>query len=273
MVVGVVAQRGNERAQQLAADIEAAIADIGEETRFDETTGEALGVGGVPVPSLAECPLVVSIGGDGTFLFTARSVGSTPILGVNLGEVGFLNGTQPDDAVDVIPEIYASLVDGTADLQRLPRIEATHAERTIGPALNEILVHSVQRGPAGRFEVIVFVDGHEYMRDAVDGVLIATPTGSTAYNLSERGPLVTPDVEGLIVNAMCGRDPMPPLVVPLDAMIEVRTARGEDGWVISDGRTRSSLSVPGTVQITQAPQPVQIAGPPVDFFNALGKLK
>ena len=272
MVVGVVAQRGNERAQEVAAAIQEAMAAMGEETRFDETTAAALEEPGVPVAALTDCPLVVSIGGDGTFLFVARAVGSTPILGVNLGEVGFLNGTVPTEASSVVPKIYRAIVDGSASIQTLPRIEAHASNSTVGPAVNEIVVHSPQRGPAGRFEATVTIDGHEYLDDTFDGILIATPTGSTAYNLSERGPLLTPKVAGLIINGMCGSNPMPPLVVPLEATIEVTVAAGDGGMIISDGRTREPFSVPGSVTVEEAPEPVHIAGPPVEFFAALQKL-
>jgi NAD+ kinase len=118
----------------------------------------------------------------------------------------------------------------------------------------------------------VSVDGSVYTGGQADGVLVATPTGSTAYNLSEGGPLVHPDVQGFLVNEMSGASSMPPLAVGTDAEITVAVENAEGGYVVADGRVRQSVDPPATVTIARASDPVRIAGPPLDFFAALGKL-
>jgi len=104
MEVGIVAQRDNSRAAALAAEIRTALRDVGVACRLDESTADVLDERdvGSPVEGFSACDLVVSIGGDGTFLFAARGAGGTPILGVNLGEVGFLNAVRPENAVDAV---------------------------------------------------------------------------------------------------------------------------------------------------------------------------
>ena len=102
MYVGIVAQRGNDRAADLAARLCETLRAEDVSIWVDETTAERIDAPGVDVNRMTECNLVVSIGGDGTFLFAARGAGSTPILGVNLGEVGFLNAVTPDEAVEEV---------------------------------------------------------------------------------------------------------------------------------------------------------------------------
>ena len=275
MKVGIVAQRGNPRAVALAGDIRAALDAA---VVLDETTAADLDADadveseGVAVDAMTDCDLVVSIGGDGTFLFAARGAGSAPLMGVNLGEVGFLNATAPEDAVDVVRETVAALRDGSAYMRELPRLTATGENWALPAALNEVAVVGPQRGHGNGVEVEVRVDGSLYTGGHADGVLVSTPTGSTAYNLSEGGPLVHPDVDGFVVTEMCATEAMPPLVVDTDATVTVRVDGAERAYAVSDGRQTMDLSPPTDVTVTRADTPVRVAGPELDFFAALGKL-
>lgn len=273
MALGIVAQQDNRQAAQLAEGIQSAFDDRGIPVHIDEVTGAALSVQGEPVDELSRCDLVVSIGGDGTFLFTARAVGDTPIVGVNLGEVGFLNAVAPNEAIEVITDLYPDAAGGSVSTQTLPRLRATGTEWSIGPALNEIIVHAPRRGPSRSMDVTIRIDGTEFTQDVVDGVMVATPTGSTAYNLSEGGPLLDPRVTGFAVTEMCGRDEYPSVVVPLDARIEIEVTAPTAGFGIADGRTRQKLEGPTTVLIERAETPVRIAGPRLEFYDALEKLE
>jgi len=273
MKVGIVAQRGNQRAVYLADELRETVGGADVRVLLDESTADALDAAGVPVESYADADLVVSIGGDGTFLFAARAAGTTPILGVNLGEVGFLNAVAPDDAVEVVGELVEQFRAG-GDVRSRPvaRLRAEGDDWELPPALNEVLVHGPRRGRGAGIEYAVRVDGSLYTGGSADGVLVATPTGSTAYNLSEGGPLVHPGVEGLVVNEMVARDPMPSLVAPLEASVSVRVEAPDEALVISDGRRRQPVEPPVEVRLSLADDPVHLAGPEVDFFEALGKL-
>ena len=270
MSLGIVAQRGNERAVALAGEIRTAV-DPKEPVKIDTATASALGIDGTEVAELDSTDLVVSIGGDGTFLFTARNVGSTPIVGVNLGEVGFLNAVSPNDAVNVITSLVDDLQRDHLSLQVMPRLVAEYQGHQVGPALNEIVICGPQRGRQHQITLSMMVDGREYTADTADGLLVATATGSTAYNLSEQGPLLMPTIDGLVVNVMCGRTGMPPLVIPPTATVEVVVSSNTTAFVIADGRLRQQLAG-DSVTIEQATTPVRIAGPPVEFFDALNKL-
>lgn len=271
MNVGIVAQRGNRRAAQLAADLQTRLNEAGVTVRFDEETADALETTGVDVSEFAACDFVVSIGGDGTFLFAARGAADTPILGVNLGEVGFLNAVSPAEAVETVLAEVERLRAGELTPREVPRLAARVDDWTGEAAVNEVVVQGPRRGRGGGVDVEVRVDGSLYSSGHADGVLVATPTGSTAYNLSEGGPLVHPGVGGLIVTEMCADEGMPPLVAPPDSTVTVALTGG-DAVVVSDGRNAHEVETPAEVEIAQTDPPVRLAGPASDFFQALNKL-
>lgn len=272
MKIGIVAQAGNPRAADLAGELINRLENHSVDAVIDSATGAVLDLTGIAPGEMDTADLIVSIGGDGTFLFVAREVGSVPILGINLGEVGFLNPVHPSNAVDTVEDIVEtfrseSMVPGrpvdriAANIDRLP------------PAVNEIVVQGARRGHGGGATLDVLVDDESYSSGHADGVIVATTTGSTAYNLSERGPIVHPDLPGIIITEMCATTPMPSLVVPIDSTIVIDIRESERAFVISDGRERVAIEPPEQVTIARSTNPIHIAGPPVNFFEALQKLE
>jgi NAD+ kinase len=278
--LGIVAQRGNDRAVSLAGAIRTAVAA---DVWVDETTAAAMGVDGRPVDAFGACDLVVSVGGDGTFLYAAHGAGSPPFVGVFLGEDGLLHAVEPDDAVDTVTDLVDAAADGgltTRDRLRLtarvggattkPDSAAGDPDRTLDPAVNEVVVQAARRGHGGGATATVAVDGEPYFERHADGVIVATPTGSTAYNLSEGGPLLVPDAQGLVVTGMCARDGRPPLVAPADATVTVTL--DAPGVAVADGREARRLDPETPVVVARSPASLRVAGPSLDFFGALGKL-
>ena len=284
MDVGLVAQRDNSRAVSVAESIQTALADDGVSTRLDAATAAALeepaatantvddAAASSDVGVFATCDLVVSIGGDGTFLFAARAAGGAPMLGVNLGEVGFLNAVSPENAVAAVREAVEAIDAGDHTIREAPRLTARCEGFESVPAVNEIIVTGPRRGPDGGATFRVTIDGSEYTHDHADGVMIATPTGSTAYNLSENGPIVHPSIGALIVNEMCGVDGMPPLVVGGDCEVTVAVDDADHAVVVSDGRRPHEIETPAEITVSRAETPVRLVGPVADFFAALDKL-
>ncbi|WP_323675619.1 NAD(+)/NADH kinase [Halorubellus sp. PRR65] len=278
MHVGVVAQKGNVRAAGLAGELCDELRSRDVAVAVDEATAAELDVDGVPAGEMRACDLVCSIGGDGTFLYAARGANSVPILGVNLGEVGFLNAVSPEDAHDaLVAEVERFRETGTVRSRALPRLTATgtgqHGDDwSLAPAVNEIVVQGPQRGHGAGAGFEVRVDGELYSGGHADGVLVATATGSTAYNLSEGGPLVAPAAGDYVVTEMCASEAMPSLVLSRDQTVTVRVDDADRAHVISDGRETRELDLPAAVEVGTAPDPVRVAGPPVNFFEALNKL-
>ncbi len=274
MKVAIVAQWGNDRTARLASEIRQRLVSEGLTVWVDTATAAELDVEGRDVDEFDAADLVVSIGGDGTFLFAAHGAGTTPILGVNLGEVGFLNAVTPDDAVDaVMTEVRRFRADGELPTRSMPRLAASGEGWSLPPAVNEIVVQGSRRGHGGGASVEVSVDGSEYADCHADGVLVSTPTGSTAYNLSEDGPLIHPGVSGLVVTGMAAADGTPSLVVDRDATVSITVSDTDDAVVVVDGRIRERVGAPAEVTVGIAGQPVRMAGPASDFFEALGKLE
>jgi NAD+ kinase len=287
MQVGIVAQHGNTRAQSLVEDLcreldaEAVEVRIDSETRaaldhmevWAEDDQSVLKPPALPVDRMDETDLVVSVGGDGTFLFTARGAGATPIMGVNLGEVGFLNAVPPEEGIETVLQTVQRIREtGSARTRDLPRIQARGEGWDLPPALNEVTVMGDNRGHGRGIGIEVRIDGALYTSGHADGVLVATPTGSTAYNLSEGGPIVHPALSSFVVTEMCPTDGMKPLVIDAEKEVTVRVDSAEDAVAVGDGRIIEDVSPPAEVQLSRAPDPVRIAGPPLDFFTALGKL-
>jgi NAD+ kinase len=274
MHVGIVAQRDNDRATALAGELREALLEDGASVTVDPTTSRALGLDTEGSTAFEGCDLVVSIGGDGTFLFTARNAGTTPIVGVNLGEVGFLNAVTPGEAIEIVTDLVERATRaGDVPTRGRPRIVATGSDWRLPPAVNEVVVQGPDRGRGGGLAVSVSIDGRTYEDLWADGVIVATPTGSTAYNLSEGGPLVHPDVSGLVVSDMCGVDANPSLVVDPSENVTIEVADADHAVAVSDGRRSERVSTPGEITIRQAEDPLRVAGPELDFYEALSKLE
>lgn len=272
MRVGIVGQRGNDRATTLAADVAGALADRAE-IAFDPATAEVLNRDGTPISELTDCDLVVSIGGDGTFLYAARHADTTPILGVNLGEVGFLNSVAPSDAVSAVRREVAHFESGEEiTTQELPRVVLRGEGWALTPAINEGVILSPQRGRGHAITVTIGIDGERYIKRDADGVLVATPAGSTAYNLSEGGPLLEPGSGTLVVTPMSPTPAARPLVIDQETTVRIRAAGRTTAIALADGAEEQELSLPSTVTVEAGAEPARIAGPGVDLFGALGKL-
>ncbi|CAI49347.1 probable NAD kinase (polyphosphate/ATP) [Natronomonas pharaonis DSM 2160] len=269
MELGIVAKRETPRAVELADRIRRHV-DV--PVTLDNLTADELDANGTDVTSLSACDLVVSIGGDGTFLFAAREVSPTPVLGVNLGEVGFLNAVSPEECVETVAGVVERMQAGDAELQELPQLQATGPGLSLPAAVNEVAVLGPQRGRDNGLDIDVRVNGEGYSSGRADGVLVSTPTGSTAYNLSEGGPIVHPDVSAFVVTEMCAESSMPSLAVPTDRTITVHVDGADHAVVAADGRTRSQVAPPAEITLAVAADPVRIAGPKLEFFTALDKL-
>lgn len=273
MRVGIVGQRDNERAEQLVATLADRLETEQVTPVIDAVTAAAIDRPGTQPHAMEDCTLAISIGGDGTFLYTARALGQVPLLGVNLGEVGMLNSVDPADAVKHTVELVERARLGTLSVQLLPRLQAYGSDWELEPAVNEIVVQGKRRGPGGGASTTVHIDGDRYGETHADGVLVSTPIGSTAYNLSEGGPLVHPNVETLIVTPMCPADGTRPLAVTPETTVEITIEDSKYCHVIADGRERRSFDTPTTVQIETTAEPLKIVETETTFFEALQKLR
>lgn len=221
--------------------------------------------------------LVVSVGGDGTLLSSARAVGSlgTPILGVNLGSLGFLTETRCEEVADVLG---AALV-GRARIETRRPMRVVHDgahPRVEGLALNDVVFSKIES--ARLFSLSLFVDGEWVADYRADGLIIASPTGSTAYSLAAGGPIIVPTVDALAISPICPHSlSQRPIIVPGQARITVALAEGQtshDVQVTLDGQVSFPLEPGEVVEAFFAEHCVNLVRPPGrTFFATLrGKL-
>ncbi|MGC9365684.1 MAG: NAD(+)/NADH kinase [bacterium] len=206
--------------------------------------------------------LVISLGGDGTLLKAARSLKNpdVPILGINLGNLGFL----ADIPAQKIETCLDQIICGNYYLE--PRTQLTTGKNL--QALNDVVIAS---GKTFRvIQMLVFIDDHFFSEIVGDGFIISTPTGSTAYSLSVGGPIVYPTMEVIILNAISPHMlSLRPLIVPGKSTIKIQIC-SDLASVVIDGQTSENLSKGSTINITQSPHKVKllkIKG--MEYFNLL----
>jgi len=216
--------------------------------------------------------LVIVLGGDGTLLAGARVFASsgTPILGVNLGFLGFLTEIKLGD-------LYATLEGWCADCHVLDARAMLHSslwragkEQASYEALNEVVVSKGDIARMGDFAVEL--DGKPVARFRADGVIVSTPTGSTAYTLAANGPILTPDVDALIVTPICPHLlTLRPLVVPGEAQLTVRVEDIPSNCLLTvDGQQAIGLQLGDEIRCRRSQNTVKLVRlKESGFFEAL----
>ncbi|WP_372733675.1 NAD kinase [Nocardioides sp.] len=210
----------------------------------------------------ADCELALVVGGDGSILRAAEvtRASGTPVLGVNLGHVGFLAEAEPEDVEATIEAVVGRTWIAEDRLTLDVRVfrDGELVNQTF--ALNEASIEKAAR--ERMIEVVVEIDGRPLSRWGCDGVVLSTPTGSTAYNFSAGGPVVWPGVEALVVvpisaHALFAR----PLVVAPDSVVAVEVIARTDGAAVlwCDGRRAVDLPPGARIEVRRGPKPVRLA--------------
>ncbi|WP_248965575.1 NAD kinase [Sphaerisporangium perillae] len=238
--------------------------DEGFTVRVMEPEAEEIGAPGVDVvpssPAAAEdAEMLMVLGGDGTLLRAAELArpAGTPLLGVNLGHVGFLAEAEMADLAEAVDRVVTSRYTVEERMTIDVRVRANGEVLASTWALNEASVEKRDR----MLEVVAEIDGRPLSRWGCDGVICATPTGSTAYAFSAGGPVVWPEVEALLMvpnsaHALFAR----PLVVSPRSTLAVELLPGTPGGVLwCDGRRRFDLPPGVRVEVRRADLPVLLA--------------
>lgn len=230
-----------------------------QEKLYDHLVGEL----GLSLPGVARvygCPdkadLALSIGGDGTFLRTVAWVECRhiPILGINTGHLGYLTAMTLDEALDNVDAILA--IDFRREQHTMLHVEGEHITGWT-MALNEVVIS--KEDSSSMISATVHINGHFLADYKADGLIISTPTGSTAYNLSVGGPIVQPSAPVWVVSPIAAHSlTLRPLVVGDDSCVDLKVeGRGARFRLVLDGRA-TSLPMGATLTIRRASQKVSI---------------
>ena len=217
-----------------------------------------------------DADFVISMGGDGTFLKAATRVGpkQTPIIGVNMGRLGFLADVLPGEVEKALDAIYA----GTYQTENHTAIMVqTDGELIVGCpyALNDIAV--LKRDIASMISIRTCVNGEYLVTYQADGLIVATPTGSTAYSLSNGGPIIVPQTGSLCLTPVAPHSlNIRPIVLSDDSVVTLSVESRSHNFLIAiDGRSEKLVETT-TVTIRKAPFPVRIIKPSGQrYFSSL----
>ncbi|MDH5352984.1 MAG: NAD(+) kinase [Gammaproteobacteria bacterium] len=228
---------------------------------------------GVPINDLVDsADLVISLGGDGTLLTAARALvdRNIPLLGINLGRLGFL----ADVSIKEVEQHLKDVLEGKYRVEKRFFIEGEffHQDKLVSSsiALNDIIVHSHES--LSMIEYEVYSNGNLIHQQRADGVIVTTPTGSTAYALSGGGPIMHPSLETLAIVPICPHTlSNRPIVVPADHKIEISLTKDDNLAQLNyDGQAGSVMNSANKVQITRCARPLTLLHPEnYDYFQIL----
>lgn len=278
--IGIIGKRDDSSVSQTLARLTQYLLTLGREILVDEQSAVQLPNWSGKVyrrEQLGEhADLIVVVGGDGTLLDAGRAVGpyGTPLLGVNLGRLGFMVDVLPADMIDTLNEVFAGNYISEPRLllsSHIERANPPHAHSESYHALNEVVVRN--RDPARVLEFDTFMDGEFISHHRADGIIVATPTGSTAYALSGGGPVLHPALSALALVPICPHTLSDrPLVIDAQHKVEivVDTAADTQALFTADGQRNEALAAGDKVVVQPADHSLILIHPcGYDYYNIL----
>jgi len=273
MRFGFIVRDGNPDAPDLAVSLAELLHARGADTIFVEDYGLGTPTGHRGMPGVeigAAVDVMVALGGDGTFLYGARLVADhdVPLLGLNLGSLGYLTPYALEDARSALIDV----VEGRLPIEQRMRLIVSLHRKDAPPesqaALNEAVIN--QREVARLIDLLATTNGDTITSYKADGLILCTPTGSTAYNLSAAGPILSPDLEAIVLTPICPHTlSNRPLVVSADKGVIVTNASRYHGVLTVDGHWSREVGPGDFVEIKKAQRNLRIFRPGHSFFKIL----
>ena len=271
--VGIVSKPGREDIPPLLTELLAWLDQHGVDAEYDVETASHLGRdGGFRREGLPEgFDLMIVLGGDGTLLSAARAVGEreTPILAVNLGGLGFMMTTGPEELIPHLERVLAG--DYSVQSRSVLQAEIVRDNESVETynALNDVVINKA--AVARLLELDAFVDGDFVCSYRADGLVISTPTGSTAYSLSAGGPVILPSVSATCVTPICPHTlTNRPVLVSEGSTVEAVLRHGENAYLTVDGQVGIALDQFDRIRARRADHSVKVIQPQrVRFFEVL----
>jgi NAD+ kinase len=260
--IGLVLRPGNQKIVALAKEVMAWCAQrsIGVEVDTQSAKTLKLSTPGIDARELVErADPIVTLGGDGTLIGVARYVkGKCPVfIGVNFGNLGFLTEVRPDEVFVVLEDALKAKVSCAERVLLFVQIERDGAVCFESQAVNDVVVQKGAKSPLPDLDLSV--NDHDVARIRADGIIFATPTGSTAYSLAAGGSIAHPSLSVILVTPICPHSlTNRPLILPGSARIEVEIPKVLDEVLVTvDGQVSERLRPGDIVKVSQAKQTVR----------------
>ncbi len=274
MKIGIIGKTNLQQTFDLTRELCEWLADKGVEVYLEEDLAKKIknhnSATHEEIAKLVDIILV--FGGDGTFLGVARIAckNGTPILGINLGGLGFLT----EVTVDEIQAMAERIISGDYEIEKRKMLRASirRGQETIESydVLNDVVIN---KGAVARvIDLSIYIEGSHVTTYKADGIILSTPTGSTAYNLSAGGPIVHPGLRVIIITPICPHTlTNRPLIVPSDMKVEIKVSTHEpDTYLTLDGQIGVRLNSGDFVEVHKSESSVKLIKSPFrDFFTIL----
>lgn len=242
--------------QHITVYLDEASVDIAKNTSFDSLTPKRLA---------KECDLIIVIGGDGSFLHAAHDIieSETPMVGINRGKLGFLTDINPEN----IEKDLTAILNHQYHIEKRFSLQSNYQDKTYR-ALNEIVLLADNKSSMIEFEI--FIDDVFLLREKSDGMIFATPTGSTAYALSGGGPILHPELNSIVLVPMFSHTlSSRPIVINADHLVKINILE-KTGIINVDGTQHHAIDEKESFLIKKHTRPLNLLHPAgYDYFDAL----
>ena len=272
--IGIIAKHTDPRAESIVSDLAGWLEERGRDVAFDRETAALLGrSNGVIRSKLPEhSDFLIVIGGDGTLLSAARVVGTSgkPILGVNLGSLGFMTAITLDELYPALERIFQYDFDYEERMMLVAHVHRLGERVANYTVLNDVVIN---KGALAKIIDIKVTVGDMYLTTfKADGLIICTPTGSTGYSLAAQGPIIYPTMNTILITPICPHTlTFRPLVVP-DGMVVCAEliSKETDVFLTIDGQVGFGLRQGDVVEVKKADAPLRFFRSPFrDYFTVL----
>jgi len=273
--VGIVVKPGASEARGVVMELLAWLAARGLGAVLDKETAALVPAATAPSTGKAELPsqvdLVVVLGGDGTLLSMARAVGDlgVPLLGVNLGGLGFLTATTLDEMLPALEAVLAGRMAVDERMMLTVRVIRGGQRLCEYGALNDVVI--TKSAMSRIIDLAVSIEGQHATAYRADGLIISTPTRSTAHGLSAGGPILFPTMDALVLTPICSHTlTNRPIVIPGSLRVEVTLLADQEVMATMDGQVGVNLKVRDTVEVVKATARIRLVRfPQTGFFSVL----
>jgi len=252
--IGIFIKKGVPEALDVVNDLLLCLKEKRLKFFIEEEAASSLGIKGIQgrlIPSKVD--MIVVFGGDGTILSVARLVGSrsVPILGVNLGSLGFITEISKDEVCGSINNILSGKYGFEERIMLIANVYRNGKKLKQHNALNDIVLH--KSALARMIELDIHINNKYVTTFKADGLIISTPTGSTAHSLSAGGPILYPTLESFLMTPICPHTlTSRPIVLPDAFALDISIKKGDDVYLTLDGQEGLPLKVNDKVKIKKA---------------------